>query len=155
MGRNARFVISRTASRGVQCSPASSLFSSLKQRDHGIDVSPERLTVGSYLDRWLTGARHRLKPSTLDGCERDVRNHYEPTLGGVLLRNLRAADIQALMDHKLEEGLSARTVRRLHVQLHGPMEKAPKHSTMAKSLCLLARREGFEPSTLRSEERWS
>ena len=36
-----------------------------------------------------------------------------------------------------------------------PMEKAPKHSTMAKSLCLLARREGFEPSTLRSEERWS
>jgi hypothetical protein len=40
MGRNTRFAISRTASRGVQCSPASSLFSSLNLRTSSSKTVP-------------------------------------------------------------------------------------------------------------------
>ena len=40
MGRKTSFAISRTASRGVQCSPASSLFSSLKRRTSSSKIVP-------------------------------------------------------------------------------------------------------------------
>lgn len=93
----------------------------LNERDHGIDVSPDRLDLSTYLNRWLAGARHALKASTLGGYERDVRNHYEPTLGGRLLRDLRAADIQVFVDLKLGEGLSGRTVPTAYRAIPRPM----------------------------------
>ena len=100
--RRRRFTV-----RGAKRDAQRALREALTERDHGINVNPDRLDLSTYLDRWLTGARHTLKLSTLDGYERDVRNHYKPVLGGRLLRDLRAADIQAFVDRKLEEGLSA------------------------------------------------
>ena len=40
MGWKTSLAISRTASRGVQCSPASSLFSSLKRRTSSSKIVP-------------------------------------------------------------------------------------------------------------------
>ena len=44
-GRKTSVAISRTASRGVQCSPASSLFSSLKRRTNSSKIEPHPVVV--------------------------------------------------------------------------------------------------------------
>ena len=53
-GRKTSVAISRTASRGVQCSPASSLFSSLKRRTNSSKIEPIP---------WLSRPGDRTEPS--------------------------------------------------------------------------------------------
>ena len=63
-GRKTSFAISRTASRGVQCSPASSLFSSLKRRTSSSKIEPmpwlSRPGWRTELSAFFTGAGLRL-----------------------------------------------------------------------------------------------
>src|SRR5438876_12115376 len=60
MGRNTRFAISRTASRGVQCSPASSLLSSLNLRTSSSKTVPiEWLSIPAG-ERSMSGSRNLL-----------------------------------------------------------------------------------------------
>ena len=55
----------------------------------GASVDPKRLTVGKFLDRWLTGtAKTALKPTTYANYERVVKNYLKPNLGGIQLPRL-------------------------------------------------------------------
>ena len=64
MGRKTSFAISRTASRGVQCSPASPLFSSLKRRTSSSKIVPmpwlSRPGCFTEPSVWRTGSGLRL-----------------------------------------------------------------------------------------------
>ena len=60
IGRNTRFAISRTASRGVQCSPASSLFSSLNLRTSSSKTVPIEWLSMPAGERSMSGSRNLL-----------------------------------------------------------------------------------------------
>ena len=60
MGRNTSLAISRTASRGVQCSPASSLFSSLKRRTSSSKIVPMPVIVEAGMTHAAVGVLHRV-----------------------------------------------------------------------------------------------
>lgn len=62
------------------------------------------LTLASFVARWWLPAKQRqLRASTLDGYRRNLRLHILPTLGHVVLRDLRVEDAEhlyaALLDH--------------------------------------------------------
>lgn len=63
----------------------------LGERDQGIDVSPQKVTVGEWLTRWL--ARHHgegnISKVTHTRYEVAVRAHLVPSLGDIKLRDLR------------------------------------------------------------------
>ncbi len=89
-------------------------------------------TLGSYVTtEWLPAMRGRLKASTLDSYRRNLELHVLPTLGSHPLDGLSARLLNSLYGQLLEDGrrngtggLSATTVRYIHVIIHGVLADA-------------------------------
>jgi integrase len=97
-----------------------------RQADEGtvIDAGHSRQTVAAYLGVWLDAAGTTTRPQTLVGYRQIVRDHITPSLGRYKLSALRPDAIQRLYAAKLAEGLSAYTVRKIHIVLHRALEVA-------------------------------
>ncbi|MEX0755741.1 MAG: site-specific integrase [Actinomycetota bacterium] len=78
---------------------------------------PEDDTLGTYLARWLTHMRSRVRARTWQGYECLIRCHVVPALGSRALGDLEPLDLQELYGRLLEGGLSAGTVLNLHLVL--------------------------------------
>jgi hypothetical protein len=80
----------------------------------GIVYDDQNLTVGAYMDRWLSDAvRGSVRESTYYRDECLVRVHMKPALGRVKLSNLNAMHLQSFYRGRLDSGLSpARRSRR-------------------------------------------
>jgi integrase-like protein len=53
----------------------------LHDRDRGLPITSDRLTLGQYLVGWLDASRHQLKPRSWQRYEEITRRHIAPTLG--------------------------------------------------------------------------
>src|SRR4051812_48368496 len=87
---------------------------------HGRLQAPSPITVREAADAWLAGAkagsvRNRsgdpYKPSTLRGYERGLALRVLPAFGDRRLADLRRADVQALVDSLLADGVGPSTIR--------------------------------------------
>src|SRR5215208_6086283 len=87
-------------------------FQALADQAKGILFSdPGRLTVGDYLQSWLSDtARYQVSEGTFERYERTCRNHLVPFFGRLRLRELTAAHVRAFKARKIEEGLNPNTV---------------------------------------------
>jgi integrase len=94
-------------------------------RDVGLAFDADNLKVGEYLTRWLTdSAKDTVKQTTYESYERLVRIHLVPTLGRIKLKNLTPAHVRGLYREKLDSGLSASSVQRIHALLHKALKQA-------------------------------
>jgi len=94
-----------------------------------VDVGVHSITVGEYLDTWLTG-KHALKPKTIS-LYRDMANNYLiPHLGDIKLLELRAPHLDrmyaAITMGKRGRPLSPSTIRRVHAVLRSALNTAVK-----------------------------
>jgi integrase len=88
-------------------------------RDDGLVFDADNLTVGRYLERWLTDSvRDTVKATTYESYERLIRLHLVPTLGRLKLKNLTTTHVRGLYRAKLDHGLSPTSVQRVHALLH-------------------------------------
>lgn len=96
-------------------------------------VEPNKITVGEWLDTWLTVTmKTAIKETTYLSYEVMIRKHIKPVLGGYKLSQLQTSDIQKLYNEKMEGGradkkkggLSPRTVRYIHQVIHGALKQA-------------------------------
>ena len=61
---------------------AEKLTAAMADRDKGLVFDAKNVTVGEYLDSWLSGSvRGPVRQSTYDGYEIAVRVHIKPALG--------------------------------------------------------------------------
>lgn len=92
----------------------------------GIDVET-RLTVGEYLESWLASKRS-LRPSTAKSYRYHIRLYLNPLLGHVRLRELRAHQVDVLIDELSKTRgarvLSSATVRRIYSTLRVALNDA-------------------------------
>jgi hypothetical protein len=93
------------------------------------DVNVTSLTVGEYLQAWLTG-KHGLKPKTMALYE-DLTNHcLVPNLGHIRLLELRAHHLDrmysAITLGRRGRPLSPSTIRRVHAVLRSALNTAVK-----------------------------
>src|SRR5262245_47597403 len=66
---------------------ADQLAKALHDREQGALVTPHKITVGEWLDRWLWEYKKpRLRPTTFDNYEMLVRRHLKPGLGHLPLK---------------------------------------------------------------------
>jgi integrase len=102
------------------------LTNALVEAGRGIAPSNnDRQTVGQFLARWLKDCvKPSVRPSTYARSEQAVRLHLEPKLGRIRLLDLSPAHVQKLMNEKLDEGLSARSVQILHAVLRAALNRA-------------------------------
>ncbi|MHB1444467.1 MAG: tyrosine-type recombinase/integrase [Acidimicrobiales bacterium] len=68
------------------------------QGDLAAGVSPERVTVAAFFARWLDRQHATAKsPNTIANYEWAINGHIGPALGHILLRQLRADDVDDLL----------------------------------------------------------
>jgi len=94
-----------------------------------VDVGIHTITVGEYLDTWLTG-KHALKPKTI-ALYRDIADNYLiPHLGDIKLLELRAQHLDrmyaAITLGRRGRPLSPSTIRRVHAVLRSALNTAVK-----------------------------
>lgn len=115
----------------------------LHQRDTGVDISPGKLTLAEYLRRWLRDyAANNVSLSTLERYRGIIETHLVPALGGLRLRDLRPAHIQAAYGRALAAGgradggaggLRPRTVLKHHRLLHEALGHAVRWQLIARN----------------------
>lgn len=110
----------------------------LRDQQRGLPIATERQTVGQFLDRWLTDvAKPKLRPKTYHSYAALVRLHLKPALGHVQLAKLEPVQVQAMMNAKLESGLSPRTVQYLRAVLRRAIGQALKWGLVARNVVTL------------------
>jgi integrase len=103
------------------------LTKALSNRIDGIVYDDENMTVGEYLDAWLKGSVYgSVRRSTYDRDSYLVNNHIKPVLGGTKLKRLNSAHVQSFYRNRLDKGLSASTVHKMHDILRRGLAQAVK-----------------------------
>jgi integrase len=91
------------------------LTKALSDRTNGIVYDDANITIGEYFDVWLKGSVYgSVRQSTYDRDTNLVNNHIKPVLGGLKLKKLNSAHVQGFYRDRLDAGLSASTVRKIH-----------------------------------------
>jgi integrase len=103
----------------------------MADRDGGLVFDAGALTVGEYLDRWLSDCvKGTVRESTFERYEYAIRPHIKPALGRVKLKSLTPAHVRGFYRAKLDgssdgsPGLAPATVHKLHVVLHKALDQA-------------------------------
>jgi integrase len=104
---------------------ATKLTKALSDPEGGLLFDAGSLTIGEYLDRWLTDSvKDTVRPTTYQGYERIFRLHIKPTLGRVRLKDLTVVHVRGLYKERLKAGLAPRMVQLVHVTLHKALKQA-------------------------------
>jgi integrase len=87
----------RTLSGKTRKEVAAKLSKALADREVGLVFDAGTLTVGEYLDRWLShSARGRVRQKTYERYESIVRVHLVPALGRIRLKALTPDHVRGL-----------------------------------------------------------
>ena len=104
-----------------------------------------RMTLGEWLDRWLTDYKENtVRSGTLAGYRSCIENYIKPQLGGKQVSLVTSQDVQKLYRRLKENGrirehprfgsaLSDTTINRLHAIFHQAMEDALHAHIIAKN----------------------
>jgi len=110
--------------RGTKKQAELALTEALHKRDTGNDVTPSKITVAEYLDRWLRDyAEVNVAPSTLLR-DRQIVARVKPLIGSLRLQSLRPMHIQQAYTRLLADGLAPRTVLHHHRVLRRALKQA-------------------------------
>jgi integrase len=104
----------------------------------GRPVPDQRTKVGPFLRQWLEEvARPTLRHSTHKSYREIVERHLVPGLGRFPLAKLAPADVQAILNRKLEAGLSPRRVQYLHAVLRRALGTAERWGMVSRNVARL------------------
>jgi integrase len=87
----------------------------LANRDY---VAPTKTTLGEFLNAWIEIHARHIKPTTLDGYKKLIKNYIVPGIGSIKLQDLRPSHIEAFYSELLNsagmtgKGLSPSSVVR-------------------------------------------
>jgi integrase len=114
------------------------LTTALHTQQEGLPIPNDRLTVRTFLERWLTEvARPSIRAKTYRSYEQLTRLHLIPGLGHIPLAKLNAHDVQVFLNRKLAAGLAPRTVHHLHARLRGALNHAVRWDLVARNVAML------------------
>jgi integrase len=98
-------------------------------------VDAGRMTVESYLTRWLSSIRETVRDVTVRRYSDLMRLHVIPSIGPVLLTKLAPLDLQTLYADRLTTGkLSPTTVNNIHTVLHRALKQAVRWNLLTRNV---------------------
>jgi integrase len=112
------------------------LIEALGNRAQGLVFDAGNLTVGEYLTRWLNDSvRGTVRPSTFEVHRHMIEPHIVPALGRLKLKDLNSAHVRGFYREKLDSGLSAATVRKMHSVLRKALMQAVLDGLIPRNVC--------------------
>jgi len=113
----------------------------LHQLDNGTFMKPGKMTVGEYLDQWLKDYRPSIGPHSAQTYEFFIERHIKPAMGQLPLTSLKPEHLQKVYSDKLLSGrrdgtggLSARSVRYIHVTIHRALKSAVRLGLLSRNV---------------------
>jgi integrase len=98
----------------------------------------KRAKLGPFLRHWLDAvAKPTLRSSTYDSYDDILRLHLIPDLGHLRMAKLSPADVQGLLNAKLESGLSPRRVQYIHAVLRKALKTAARWGLVSRNVAKL------------------
>lgn len=110
--------------------------------DNGTYKEPCKMSVGEWLEIWITEYLSHVKPLTEQTYSEQVKRHIKPALGAAKLESLDGHMIQHFYNALSKKGLSPKTIKNIHGVLHSALEQAIKNgyiSTNPSEACKLPR----------------
>jgi integrase len=122
--------------RGTRKDAEKALRAKLSAIDAGTHVDPSKLTVGGFLDNWLTTAAPlTAKARTLERYQEFVRLQIKPHLGDVKLQALRPKHMTDWHQALIDEGrLAPSTIAAAHGALRTAIAHAVKTEILARNV---------------------
>jgi len=105
----------------------------LNQLDTGTFMKPGKTTLGEFLEKWIKDYQHNLSPRGFERYAGIISKHLIPSLGRIVLTQLRPEHLQNHYSTKLKNGLSAKTVNFHHSVLHVALQTALKWGLIARN----------------------
>lgn len=128
----------------------------LARLDKGGGFGDDKLTIGTFLDRWLEDSvKPSLSASTYKTYRSIIINHLSPGLGKVRVTKLTPAQIRTFLNQKTEDGCSAALVRYMRVVLAAALQQALHDEIVIRNVASLTdapRATQFEASPLTADE---
>ena len=101
--------IQRSISGKTQKEVAQKLKAILRDLDTGLYTEPSKMTVGQWLDTWLSEyVEPSCKPLTLSTYESRIRTRLKPALGSIKLTELSTTQIQTFCNDLIPKSLQQR-----------------------------------------------
>ncbi len=115
----------------------------LAQLHGGGTIPTTKITVGEYLEQWLSKyAASNVRETSLKSYRGIIHQHLIPALGSIPLRRLSPLDVQGYYTGKLngdaatkQQPLSPSTVRKHHAVLHVALEHAVQWGLLTANVC--------------------
>ena len=99
-----------------------------------VAADPEQfMTVGEWLDIWLTEYLADVKPGTYESYDSLCRLYLRPALGAIPLHMLKTPAVQKLYNHLKSKGLSPKYIKNIHGCLHRALEMAVRLEYMHRN----------------------
>jgi integrase len=112
------------------------LKAAMKDLDDGRDLSPGRMTLAQYLDKWLSASvKPSVKVKTYEGYESIVRVRVAPRMGRKSLSGVTPLDLQSLYADLAASGLSNRSIHHTHRCLHRAFVQAVRWNLLSRNPC--------------------
>lgn len=116
----------RSVSGKTQKEVAQKLRKLTTEIDNGTYQEPTKMTVGNWLDTWLSEYLGSLKMRTADSYKATVEVHLKPAFGRMKLDVLTTTDIQRFynaLQHQ-DKPLSPKSIHNIHGVLHKALQQA-------------------------------
>jgi integrase len=97
--------------------------------------APTEMTVAEFLGRYGDVARGSMKRRSFETYESIVKVHLLPELGDCKVGDLDRDDVQGMYSRKLDGGLSAARVRRIHGVLSSALNHAVSWRLVERNVC--------------------
>ena len=124
----------RTVYGRTRAEVSAKLAKAMADRDGGLIFDAGILTVGDYLDRWLSNSvKDTVRVRTYERYEEILRLHVKPALGRLKLKALTPAHAQDFYRDRLDNGFSPATVQKIHVILHKALSQAVSWSLVPRN----------------------
>jgi len=112
-----------------------SLTKILNEINTGTYVTPTKITVGEYMERWLADKEMQVRFNTFRKYRWLVSRHIVPFLGHHELTKLSPHHIQQFYTHLMKgEELSGRSVAHLHTVLRAALDRALKWQLVVRNV---------------------
>lgn len=117
---------------------AEKLRAAAADRDKGLVVNPEKVTVSVWMKRWLETYCTTIKANTLYSYQKQVDCWIVPALGAVKLTALRPDMIQTFVNNlsKGDDALSPKSIKNCFAVLNSAMLRAVQNDLIRKNPCV-------------------
>jgi integrase len=141
--------------RGTEKEAKAEMARLIAERDQGIELKPEQVTVAELVRRWLEAKGPDLAPSTAATYETLLRVHVVPVIGKLKLRDIKPLHIEAVKTTVLKAGRSQKSALNVFRLIDAVFTQAVRWQLIPRNSCDAVdapRAKRFTPHTPTPEE---